>query len=162
MSGNSPGLTLIVSVITITLAVILFEVIPMKNIYVNIYQTRRRAHGGGSGFWRNLLYADGRNGGKKAPSINHLEIPARNSKIKLTHQGFRIEEDVVKLLAREANKRQISVSSLVNIILKTHFTYRKYFEESGFIPVSKDFLERYSAQYHKRRQKKLEKALDSA
>jgi hypothetical protein len=75
----------------------------------------------------------------KAPSIN-TRNSSRNSKTKLIHQGFRIEEELAKLLTREANKKRISVGSLVNTILKTHFTYRKYFEELGSIPVSKDFL----------------------
>jgi hypothetical protein len=75
----------------------------------------------------------------KAPSIN-TRNSSRNSKTKLIHQGFRIEEELAKLLTREANKKHISVGSLVNTILKTHFTYRKYFEELGSIPVSKDFL----------------------
>ena len=59
VSGNSPALTLIVSVITISLAVILFEVIPMKNIMsISTKQERQMV---AFGFWRNLHYVDGRN-----------------------------------------------------------------------------------------------------
>lgn len=137
MSGNSPELTLIASVITIALVVIVFEVIPMKNM-MSISTKQEEEHTVtvlGSGGISTMLMEIG---GKKAPSTNVRN--SGNSKIKLTHQGFRIEEDVVKLLAREANNKQISVSSLVNIILKTHVTYRKQLGESGFIPVSKDFL----------------------
>ena len=68
------------------------------------------------------------------PVIREIQIQ------KSYYQGFRIEEEVAKLLAEEANSKQISMSGLVNTILKTHFTYQKYFEESGFIHVSKDFL----------------------
>ena len=72
--------------------------------------------------------------------INNNARNSQNSKTKLVHQGFRIEEEVVSLLAAEANVRRISVGGLVNTILKTHLKHRKYFEELGFIPVSKDFL----------------------
>jgi hypothetical protein len=71
--------------------------------------------------------------------MNAINSRNSNSK-KLIHQGFRIEEEVVGLLVEEANVRHISVGSLVNTILKTHFKHRKYFEELGFVPVSKDFL----------------------
>ena len=120
------------------MAVIVFEVIPMKNM-MSISTKQEEEHMVavlGSGGISTMLMEE--IGGKKAPSTNARN--SGNSKMKLTHQGFRIEEDVVKLLAREANNRQISVSSLVNIILKTHVTYRKQLDELGFIPVSKDFL----------------------
>ena len=61
-------------------------------------------------------------------------------KDKLLHQGFRIQEQVIKTLAEEAAKKGISVSNLVNKILKNHATHEMQFEELGFILVSKDFL----------------------
>jgi predicted HicB family RNase H-like nuclease len=42
-----------------------------------------------------------------------------NNKDKLLHQGFRIQEQVIKALAEEAARKGISVSNLVNKILKT-------------------------------------------
>ena len=102
MSGNSPALTLIVSVITISLAVIVFEVIPMKNI-MSLPTKQEEEHLAailGSGGISTLLMEE--IGEKKAPSINPRN--SRNSKAKLVHQGFRIEEDLVKLLAREAEQ----------------------------------------------------------
>jgi hypothetical protein len=51
---------------------------------------------------------------QNAPTISTSNS---NSKIKHVHQGFRIEEEVVRLLAEEANGRQVSISSLVNTIL---------------------------------------------
>jgi hypothetical protein len=62
------------------------------------------------------------------------------NKNKLSHQGFRLEEQVIKALAEEAVKKEISVSSLVNKILKNYVTHEMQFEELGFILVSKDFL----------------------
>ena len=63
-----------------------------------------------------------------------------NNKNKLSHQGFRLEERVTKTLAEEAIRKGISVSSLVNKILKNYVTHEMQFEELGFILVSKDFL----------------------
>jgi hypothetical protein len=59
---------------------------------------------------------------------------------KLVHSSFRIEEDVVKALTRVAEKRGLSLSSLVNKTLKNYVTSEMYFEELGFILVSKNFL----------------------
>jgi hypothetical protein len=68
------------------------------------------------------------------------EEDSNSNKNKLSHQGFRLEELVTKTLAEEAVKKGISVSSLVNKILKNYVTHEMQFEELGFILVSKDFL----------------------
>ena len=68
------------------------------------------------------------------------EQDSNSNKKKLSHQGFRIEEQVIKTLAEEAVKKGISVSSLVNKILKNYVTHEMQFEELGFILVSKNFL----------------------
>jgi hypothetical protein len=65
---------------------------------------------------------------------------SNSNKNKLSHQGFRLEGQVIKTLAEEAVKKGISVSSLVNKILKNYVTHEMQFEELGFILVSKDFL----------------------
>ena len=62
------------------------------------------------------------------------------NKDKLLHQGFRIQEQVIKTLAEEAARKGISVSNLVNKILTNYTTHEMQFEELGFILVSKDFL----------------------
>ena len=59
---------------------------------------------------------------------------------KLVHQGFRIKNLVLIMLDIEARKKGISLSNLVNKILENHVTCDMYFEELGFILVSKDFL----------------------
>ena len=59
---------------------------------------------------------------------------------KLVHQGFRIKKVVLNMLDTEAKKKGISLSNLVNKILENHVTCDMYFEELGFILVSKDFL----------------------
>jgi hypothetical protein len=63
-----------------------------------------------------------------------------NNKDKLLHQGFRIQEQVIKTLTEEAARKGVSVSNLVNKILKNYVTHEMQFEELGFILVSKDFL----------------------
>jgi hypothetical protein len=68
------------------------------------------------------------------------EEDSNSNKNKLSHQGFRLEEQVIKSLAEEAIRKGISVSSLVNKILKNYVTHEMQFEELGFILVSKDFL----------------------
>ena len=68
------------------------------------------------------------------------EEDSNSNRNKLSHQGFRLEERVIKTLAEEAIRKGISVSSLVNKILKNYVTHEMQFEELGFILVSKDFL----------------------
>jgi hypothetical protein len=59
---------------------------------------------------------------------------------KLVHSSFRIKEVVIKALEREAQKRGLTVSSLVNKTLENYVTCDMYFEELGFILVGKEFL----------------------
>jgi hypothetical protein len=62
------------------------------------------------------------------------------NKDKLIHSTFRIRETVVEALSREAEKRGISLSTLVNKTLQDYVTSELYFEQLGFLLVSKDFL----------------------
>ena len=71
---------------------------------------------------------------------NRKEENSNSNKNKLSHHGFRLEEQVLKTLSEEAIRKGISVSSLVNKILKNYVTHEMQFEELGFILVSKDFL----------------------
>ena len=61
-------------------------------------------------------------------------------KHKLVHSSFRIKENVSRALEREAQRRGVTNSSLVNKILEEYLTCDIYFEHLGFILVSKDFL----------------------
>jgi hypothetical protein len=73
---------------------------------------------------------------------NNPTSPSTSSseKNKLVHSSFRIEEDVIAALAKVAQKRGDTLSTLVNKTLKNYVTSEMYFEELGFILVSKDFL----------------------
>src|SRR5688500_7774744 len=71
---------------------------------------------------------------------NIKEGEDKAKKEKLVHQGFRLEEQVLKALSEEAIRKGISVSSLANKILKNYVTHEMQFEELGFLLVSKDFL----------------------
>jgi hypothetical protein len=59
---------------------------------------------------------------------------------KFVHSSIRIEEQVLKSLQKEAQRRGLSFNSLVNKTLKNYVTSEMYFEQLGFILVSKDFL----------------------
>jgi hypothetical protein len=59
---------------------------------------------------------------------------------KLIHSSFRIEQGVIRSLEKVAASRDMSLSGLVNKILKNYVTSEMYFEELGFILVSKNFL----------------------
>src|SRR5215216_3389616 len=61
-------------------------------------------------------------------------------KDKLIHSTFRINQFVIKSLEEEANKRRVSLGSLVNSILENYVSSEMYFEQLGFLLVSKDFL----------------------
>lgn len=65
---------------------------------------------------------------------------SKNNNTKFVHSSIRIEEDVFKALQSEARRREISFNSLVNKTLKNYVTSEMYFEQLGFILVSKDFL----------------------
>jgi len=63
-----------------------------------------------------------------------------NKKDKLVHLSFRLKHSTFKALEKEAQKRGVTLSSLVNKTLENYVTSEMYFEELGFILVSKDFL----------------------
>lgn len=63
-----------------------------------------------------------------------------NRREKLIHSSFRLKETILKSLDIEARKRGFSLSTLVNRILENYITNEMYFEELGFLLVSKDFL----------------------
>jgi hypothetical protein len=58
----------------------------------------------------------------------------------LIHQGFRIEEDIIKALKEHSARKGMTVSSLVNMILKNSVRRDVFFEEVGSIPVPKGIL----------------------
>jgi hypothetical protein len=59
---------------------------------------------------------------------------------KLVHSSIRMEEEVFQLLQKEAERQGISVNSLINKTLKNYVKSEMYFEQLGFLLVSKDFL----------------------
>jgi hypothetical protein len=65
---------------------------------------------------------------------------------KLVHSTFRISEAVLKALDKESQRRGLSLSSFVNKTLENYVTSEMYFEELGFILVSKDFLRKTFAE----------------
>jgi hypothetical protein len=77
--------------------------------------------------------------GRNNPSSSSSSSTS-SDKNKLVHSSFRIEENVIEALAIAAEKRGDTLSSLVNKTLKNYVTSEMYFEELGFILVSKDFL----------------------
>ena len=65
---------------------------------------------------------------------------SNNKKDKLVHSTYRIKEPIIKALDAEARKRGVPISVLVNNILENYLNAEMYFEQLGFILVSKDFL----------------------
>jgi len=82
----------------------------------------------------------------KAP-VNFDTISRK--KQKLIHSTYRIKEDVIRAVEREATKRGVPTSSLVNKILENYVTSEMYFEQLGFILVSKDFLRKVFSKIQK-------------
>ena len=70
-------------------------------------------------------------------------------KQKLIHSTYRIKEDVIRAVEKEATKRGVPTSSLVNKILENYVTSEMYFEQLGFILVSKDFLRKVFSKIEK-------------
>jgi hypothetical protein len=69
-----------------------------------------------------------------------LEVGGIALKSKLIHQGFRIDEDVLAGIKKEATKREISLNKLINKVLKDWVSRDMYFCELGFIPTSKEAI----------------------
>lgn len=61
-------------------------------------------------------------------------------KRKLVHLGFRIDENVLEGIKKSAKRTETTVSNQINIILRNWVTRDTYFQELGFIPMSKDVL----------------------
>lgn len=59
------------------------------------------------------------------------------SKDRTVHSSFRINEDILSTIEKEAASKGISKSSLVNQILTRYCKTDKYFDQLGFIPISK-------------------------
>jgi hypothetical protein len=77
--------------------------------------------------------------GKKAEdNISDRNSSSRSNK--RIHSSFRIEQNILESLERVAASRDLSLSSLVNKVLKNYVNSEMYFEELGFILVSKNFL----------------------
>ena len=64
---------------------------------------------------------------------------------KLVHSSIR-EEEVFYSLQKEAERQEISFNSLINKTLKNYVTSEMYFEQLGFLLVSKDFLRKTFAE----------------
>jgi len=69
-----------------------------------------------------------------------VNVANASDKNKLVHSSFRIKGNVLNALEKEAEKRGVSLSSLINKTLEDYVTCDMYFEQLGFILVSKDFL----------------------
>ena len=74
---------------------------------------------------------------------------SNNKKDKLVHSTYRIKEPIIKTLEGEAKKRRITISVLVNNILENYVNSEMYFEQLGFILVSKDFLRKVFSKIEK-------------
>ena len=62
------------------------------------------------------------------------------AKRKLVHLGFRIDADVLDNIKKTARRTETTVSNQTNKILRNWVTRDAYFQELGFIPMSKDIL----------------------
>lgn len=86
----------------------------------------------------------------KSTGVYHIrESGSNNKKDKLVHSTYRIKEPIIKALEGEAKKRRITISVLVNSILENYVNSEMYFEQLGFILVSKDFLRKVFSKIEK-------------
>jgi hypothetical protein len=68
------------------------------------------------------------------------EPSSTDRKDKLIHSSFRIKESILDALSVVAEKRGVSLSNIVSNTLENYVTSEMYFEERGFLLISKDFL----------------------
>lgn len=72
-----------------------------------------------------------------------MDLKSRNDeylKPKLVHMGFRIDQSVLEGIKKAAKRTETTVSNQINIILRNWVMRDAYFQELGFIPMSKDVL----------------------
>jgi hypothetical protein len=69
-----------------------------------------------------------------------LRAKEDNAKHRLVHLGFRIDEDVLNGIKKAAKRTETTVSNQTNKILRDWITRDAYFQELGFIPMSKEIL----------------------
>ena len=74
------------------------------------------------------------------PLLSSSSVSSSSRNKKLVHSSIRMEEEVFQLLQKEAERQGISVNSLINKTLKNYVKSEMYFEQLGFLLVSKDFL----------------------
>ncbi|MFZ0329147.1 MAG: hypothetical protein WBP64_03115 [Nitrososphaeraceae archaeon] len=90
--------------------------------------------------------------------ISYLPREGKKSE-RLVHSSFRLRQDVLKSLERESKKRGVTLSSLVNRILENYMNSEIYFEELGFMLMSKDFLRKTFNELNEKRVEELGKDL---
>ena len=104
--------------------IIISKILQKHVIVSNSITTITRSENGSSNNISNIFYS------KRTSS----------SSKKIVHTSIRIEEEVFNLLQTEAERQGITVSGLINKTLKNYVTSEMYFEQLGFLLVSKDFL----------------------
>jgi len=121
--------------------ILVFEITPNTNLVANVITYKlKNGH-------IVTVYQKPQNQGlnvavSNLPFLSRVSYSAsdNNKKEKLVHSSFRLKEDVLRSLETEARKRGVSLSTIVNRTLENYITSEMYFEELGFILVSKDFL----------------------
>jgi hypothetical protein len=78
--------------------------------------------------------------------VENIRLSYSSKNKKLVHSSIRIEEGAFKLLQKEAERQGISLNSLINKTLKNYVSSEMYFEQLGFLLVSKDFLRKMFAE----------------
>jgi hypothetical protein len=79
---------------------------------------------------------------KNSDDYYYYDTVTEAKKTPLLHRTFRIPEDVIDALEREAKSKDIPLSNLVNKILKNYLQTEMHSEKSGYILTSKDFFRR--------------------
>jgi len=156
-----------ITVVSICCFVLLFEIIPTTNITIGVVHAyfANSISNNCPFIKKNLLYqikysdehnialisniglfifgsssSHRRNGINSFKNDDKNDVTDRVSDSKLVHSSFRLEQRVIKSLEQVAERRDMSLSALVNKILKNYVTSEMYFEELGFLLVSKNFL----------------------
>jgi hypothetical protein len=136
-------LKLVAITFAVALIAILFEILPMTIIGDDVLAV------GGFYYGNIISNKESSSTSSTSSSSSSSSSPSSSSPSKskkLIHSSIRIEEDVFSLLQREAGRQGIAVNSLISKILKNYVTCEMYFEQLGFLLVSKDFLRKTFAE----------------
>ncbi len=82
--------------------------------------------------------------------IYTMDVSEESGKLRTSHHSFRITEDTFLAIEKEAKDKGTSVNALTDKILTDYCKRDRYFNQLGFVPISKDILRKWLSRIDKK------------